>query len=808
MTNSLYGYRNICIAALLVVEVALHIGKAEAVLPALALDVFAPGTDGATATATTTMLLSHAQFGTMVAQKSKLSNRNPLSITYPPLESDPLLCQTLTSDQLASLQLPNDTLLMVPRGTCTFETKALHAQALGAAAVIVYGSLASRYSLNTTNANATGHPDDYTYTVADILYPLPKYDYDCDKGSAWIDASAVVMDDPLPYNPAINDAVLSDYANGGLNLNTNACRDGSSDTLLQCPSQSCLLTGLTQHTETGEQQLQACCAWDLHIHLFPDVYHPMNATAIQIPAAYMSAAQASELFQLMAQTGLLPTGSSSSKNNNELTVLLYARWRPPYNISAILIWLLGTAIAAAAAYLSATDYRTAMHKEHRRQERRRIGSSSSQPQNATSSTTTTARQTPPPSHTERPAEDVLELTAWHALGFVVMASTSLLVLFYFKIYGVVKVFYAIGCSTAVSQVLLAPLYTVIVHKWAGKRHVILWRTDTEDFGDITLRDVVSHILGFGLGISWLVLAFTNRNAEELLFFWVMQDVFGACMCISFLKVIQLNSIRVASILLIVAFFYDIFFVFISPLVFGKSVMIIVATSGGPPKADELYCEKYPNDKDCQGGNPLPMLLAIPKLFDFVGGSSLLGLGDIVLPGLLLSFASRLDTAKALLGIMGGGRGSANQSYNCPEQDCCNGAPCGLATLCRGGYFAPLVVAYAIGLAMANTAVYVMKMGQPALLYLVPCCLGTLVYIGWRRQELRQLWDGPRVLRTADDIVLGPRYASESAPSPLSQHSPLPIEEMNDHDGLMISPPSAVDDDFDNDDKDSRHNNLT
>ena len=56
--------------------------------------------------------------------------------------------------------------------------------------------------------------------------------------------------------------------------------------------------------------------------------------------------------------------------------------------------------------------------------------------------------------------------------------------------------------------------------------------------------------------------------------------------------------------------------------------------------------------------------------------------------------------------------------------------------------------------MANLAVYFMEMGQPALLYLVPCTLGTMCYLGRKRQELRQLWDGPRVLETANSIVYG------------------------------------------------------
>jgi hypothetical protein len=112
--------------------------------------------------------------------------------------------------------------------------------------------------------------------------------------------------------------------------------------------------------------------------------------------------------------------------------------------------------------------------------------------------------------------------------------------------------------------------------------------------------------------------------------------------------------------------------------------------------------------------------------------------------LLLSFAARLDAAKSLVSIVSGGRQAAGQ---CDEgKSCCSQS--------GGYYFIPLVVAYAVGLFMANVAVYVMNMGQPALLYLVPCTLGTMSFLGWRRQELRQLWEGPRVLKTADQIVYG------------------------------------------------------
>lgn len=75
-------------------------------------------------------------------------------------------------------------------------------------------------------------------------------------------------------------------------------------------------------------------------------------------------------------------------------------------------------------------------------------------------------------------------------------------------------------------------------------------------------------------------------------------------------------------------------------------MMVVATGGGDGEFDELLCEKYPGEKGCNI-SPLPMLLAIPRINDYTGGHTMLGLGGIVLPGLLTSFAARLDAAKRL-----------------------------------------------------------------------------------------------------------------------------------------------------------------
>lgn len=741
-----------------------------------------------------TLLASQASFGAYPEEGA--SKNEGRRLILPPSDNS-LLCQNVTSNKPRSLFTGKT--VLVPRGQCTFEFKAFQAQQLGAAAILIYGTLGSRYSLNSTKyINQT----DFNYTKDDIVYPQQYYDYDCKKGKADIPLDSIQFT-PLPYNSEHNDPLLS------RDSNSNLCRKNSKDSLSDCDSKACLLTG----NKDGDT-MEACCAWDLHVWLYDDP--SFDPSLVTIPAAYLTMHQGQRLLDDM-------------QRDQQIYVNLYSRYRPSYNFSAILIWMLGVFVAAIAAYFSADDYhrmiRKALRKRDRRGDRRSTGDggAGSRSVGARSESPRTKRVTQNDivdstmivqrsSHNEeedhgsqRPAQfdDSLELNMWHAVGFVIVASSGLLILFFFKvsilefsfvilnrksdrnigicsvqIYNAVKVFYAIGCSKAVSQVIFFPICWRIARK-LNYRDQIVWRTGTEDFGDITVLDIISHVAGYGLGLSWLIVCFTVRHPEDNTFFWITQDILGACMCIQFLEVIKLNSLKVAALLLIVAFFYDIFFVFVTPYLFkGKSIMITVATSGGPPTADPAWCEKYPDDKNCQGGEPLPMLFQIPRLGDYMGGSSLLGLGDIVLPGLLLSFAARLDAAKSLLGLIGGGNGALN-SYGCPEQKYCGGC-----RICSGGYFPPLVIAYAVGLFSANLAVYLMKMGQPALLYLVPCTVGTMGFMAWRRNELDSLWEGPKAIRTADVMLYGEQPVESNI------HEPVPVEE-----GQDIQPvPSAIDTD--------------
>jgi len=650
---------------------------------------------------------------------------------------------------------------------------------------------------------------------------------------------------PGGYN-VNNDEYLIGNSENNLCVKYAAAADGGSSSFISsCESQRCLVTGknVTDEGSDGDNNLkyEACCAWDFAIWLYADTTLSVEEQKeVTIPAVYLTMQQATELLDLINGVSW-NNGDNNNGNGDPIVMSMYARDRPSVNSSAYVIWALGVFVAWMASYYSSSDYRSyanailkkrqlvaragrgaavavastrGQESEEHVMERppstpeRRDGTPRSRSQSRERIESNATAASPPSEDGERTIyrggddaaaavitnrssvqplhihqeEESLELDASHAIGFIVMASTSLLVLFYFKIFNVVKVFYAFGCSGAFAQVVIYPLLIRIFRNLRWKSPMRPMECLSEEnatraslnggckgkilmclyscFGPITSLDIMANTIAYAVGGTWLYIAFTVIHPESHLFYWIVQDVFGACMCITFLGTIKINAIRVAAILLTVAFFYDIFFVFVTPLLtkHGESIMVNVATSGGPPKADPSWCEKYPSSGDCKGGEPLPMLFAIPRIGDYQGGSSMLGLGDIVLPGLLLSFASRFDEAKRLMGLVSGGSGRVRNggggvSPNKSSWNFCCG--CG-----QGGYFGPVVVAYAVGLAMANAAVYLMQMGQPALLYLVPCCLGTFVFMARRNGELNDIWDNPRVIRAADALLFGGRIEED------------------------------------------------
>lgn len=284
-------------------------------------------------------------------------------------------------------------------------------------------------------------------------------------------------------------------------------------------------------------------------------------------------------------------------------------------------------------------------------------------------------------------EEVLAVEESSGFQFVLFGSLMLTVLFFFMKY-LIYVLLLLFASGAVSTttMLIEPIIAAWSPGMRGFKAYSLPKWLANPLGvaqDHSFSDFMAEIAGFALAGSFLV--YRNNDA----FGWLLQDAIAIMLLLTIQRTLRLPNLKVGTLLLVCTFFFDIFWVFLSPLIFKKSVMIEVATGGGT-------------------GQSVPMVLKIPALTgDFPGQFKILGLGDVAIPGLLISLLLRHDLVTQ--------------------------------TKCLRGYFTAGVVGYALGLVATFISLYLMKHGQPALLFLVPGTLLPTVCIAVRKGELGALW---------------------------------------------------------------------
>ena len=212
-------------------------------------------------------------------------------------------------------------------------------------------------------------------------------------------------------------------------------------------------------------------------------------------------------------------------------------------------------------------------------------------------------------------------------GFVVMMSLTLVLLFFVpKAFNILFVIYGIGCAGAVCYLVFNPLVAAVIPKFGDS-----W---VEEFNRPVLCgfngfSVTSQLIGYIWIAVWLWYGITHYRPETNVFFWISLDFLGACFCILMLSWLKLNSIKIATILMVAIFIYDVFFVFITPLFTGGTSVMLKVASGSSSPSGEDFCYKYPDDKFCKGISFLPMLFIFPRVNDYANGSVLLGLGDVI-----------------------------------------------------------------------------------------------------------------------------------------------------------------------------------
>ena len=221
---------------------------------------------------------------------------------------------------------------------------------------------------------------------------------------------------------------------------------------------------------------------------------------------------------------------------------------------------------------------------------------------------------------------------------------------------------------AITTALHPVLANILPYGSIVKRKPITLRIPFYGTVEISYVDLFGGAIASVVGVIYL---FTKH--------WVTNNIFGECFSIVSIQMIHLGSFKVGSILLIGLFFYDIFWVF------GTEVMVTVAKSFDAP---------------------------IKVVWPRANGFSLLGLGDIVIPGIFVALMLRFD--KYLMK-----KKPLSHKSNV--------------------YFNACFAGYILGLVLTITVLHIFKAGQPALLYIVPCVLLSVLVTAFVRGEVKELF---------------------------------------------------------------------
>merc|ERR1712110_479062 len=317
---------------------------------------------------------------------------------------------------------------------------------------------------------------------------------------------------------------------------------------------------------------------------------------------------------------------------------------------------------------------------------------------------------------------VQTLDSWQALCLPLGASISLMIMFFF--FDSMQILFAI-CTAVIATMALAFLLLPMCEYFlrsCGKKNKI----SLGGCGRFTIAEFVSFGISLLIVFVWVI---TGH--------WLLMDAMGIGLCVAFIAFVRLPSLKVSTLLLSGLLLYDVFWVFFSKYIFSANVMVRVATRpavnpmGAMAKRFHLH-----NVAKNAPKLSLPGKLVFPSNHN-IGHFSMLGLGDIVMPGLLLCFVMRYDAYKKAQA-----RKMAEAGIPLPNQ------------WHRISYFHCSLFGYFLGLLTATVSSEVFKAAQPALLYLVPFTLLPLFLMAYLKGDLNSMWHEPFA---SNNYVKLPKY---------------------------------------------------
>eukprot|EP00271_Cylindrocystis_brebissonii_P019311 TRINITY_DN5832_c0_g2_i1.p1 TRINITY_DN5832_c0_g2~~TRINITY_DN5832_c0_g2_i1.p1 ORF type:complete len:534 (+),score=89.69 TRINITY_DN5832_c0_g2_i1:148-1749(+) len=217
---------------------------------------------------------------------------------------------------------------------------------------------------------------------------------------------------------------------------------------------------------------------------------------------------------------------------------------------------------------------------------------------------------------------------------------------------------------------------------------------------VSPANVLASLIGVGasIGIQQAGAPFTLAN------------LIAVCICTELLQLLSLGSFATAAAMLGGLLFYDVFWVFGSSHFFGDNVMVTVATSQAFDGPMKFIFPQW------NASSPSPY--------------SILGLGDVAAPGLLMALLLRFDRSRASPlpdeAQEISSNSSSSSSLSLPE---------GVGEESADkSYFKAALASYVFGLALTIGVNAATGAAQPALLYLVPSLLGGVFLVALLRSE--------------------------------------------------------------------------
>lgn len=275
------------------------------------------------------------------------------------------------------------------------------------------------------------------------------------------------------------------------------------------------------------------------------------------------------------------------------------------------------------------------------------------------------------------------ITSRDAARFPIIASCTLFGLYlFFKVFSqeyinlLLSVYFFVLGVLALSHTMSPLMASVFPTSFPNKQYQLLFiqgsgetREEIVNY-EFDTKNMVCLLISSVVGVWYLL----KKH-------WIANNLFGLAFALNGVELLHLNNVSTGCILLGGLFVYDVFWVF------GTNVMVTVAKSFEAPI--KLVFPQDLLEKGLEASN-----------------FAMLGLGDIVIPGIFIALLLRFDVS--------------------------------LKKNSRT-YFYSSFLAYIFGLGLTIFIMHTFKHAQPALLYLVPACVGFPVVVALFKGELTEMF---------------------------------------------------------------------